>query len=268
MADSAVDSAHAGKGAYRKDPRKYIGVIVNERRRREGVDGFVHEYGIRSPLGGLIFMPTSEIEIGEPEGEADEEAAAVGAPSRAEPAARLPGARAAIQRIAFSAGPTTAGGPVAAPTAVKVLGGFWIAIASLMLISAAGGLVAHCAMGNAVERGLSVGTDQASFLRFHKLLCALQLGAAILGFVASIRFLQGRAWARGALEFLTWAGLVVLVVTAGYQFSLMTSSAGGGMPPSMAAIFAGLMILVAGVPGGAIIYFLRSEAVRDAMWND
>lgn len=57
--------ANIGRGAYRKEPQIYAGTIEAVRRRKNEQEQEIQEYGIRSPLGGMIYVTPDKIEIGE-----------------------------------------------------------------------------------------------------------------------------------------------------------------------------------------------------------
>ncbi len=108
------------------------------------------------------------------------------------------------------------------------------------------------------------------------LLCGLQLLVAIFVLVAAIQFLRLRAWARTALEVVTWLQLIYTVgfglLWVGAWASIASNlPAGGDLPISAGALTAvgvamGVGIaLVFAVPCAVIIWVLRGEPVRRAM---
>jgi hypothetical protein len=153
------------------------------------------------------------------------------------------------------------------PTPVTVIGWAWIILGSFMLLSATGALITYFA---GPKPDLSALPDDAPFAglwRYFWVVAAGQVLLATLGVVAGRRFLKLEKWARGALELASWillAGLLGFAILWVLNVNAMSAGAGDGFEIGFMA--AGVIsTLIYGSPVAVMIYFLRSDRVRQAV---
>jgi hypothetical protein len=165
-------------------------------------------------------------------------------------------------------------GATTRPGLVTAIGWIFVALALLMILSAAGGLAVRSMMDEAVRREtLSHPAGVPLLLRYFRLLCALQIVLAALLVVSAVQFLRLRAWARTVLEAAMWLGLTCVIGFGIFWVVNWLSMSGGfaasGEPPDAFTLFGAIMgsvvTLVFAVPCVIFIWLLRGAAVRQAM---
>jgi len=178
--------------------------------------------------------------------------------------------------------------PSKRPTAVTVLGWIFIAGGALMLIGGGLGLVSFTIMGDLMRASPPPISESdpwplrfisASLFRYTGALCLLQLLVATLTIISAANFLRLRAWARAALEAITWLGLIgaigfgIFWVTwwLGMTARISTEFADSGlaMPipgfTAFGAIAGSLGTAFYAAPCVLLIWLLRGRTVRQAM---
>jgi len=109
-----------------------------------------------------------------------------------------------------------------------------------------------------------------------ELVASVQIVFAVFVLFAGIQFLKLHAWARTALEVVSWLGLVYVVgsfVLFVVSWMSMTSTAsvveGTHSPPAMFRVFGAFMVTVVmavwAVPLVVIVKFLRGATIINAM---
>jgi hypothetical protein len=170
------------------------------------------------------------------------------------------------------------------PTSMTVIGWLYIVGAGLTALSALMGMAASRIMVDMGEipsaADLPPDTPAlialtVSLLPFFALLSLAQLGLAGFVLYAAIQFLRRRAWARTALEVMTWLGIVgTLMVLVAWGFMWVRLAAGIPAPsttssPASLATFGVVAAIVIGaiyvVPMALMVRSLRSPAVRSAV---
>lgn len=155
------------------------------------------------------------------------------------------------------------------PTCVTVIGWVWIILGAFMCFSAIMGLLVFLMMNQLAAGSYPrMKAETPAFVRIFPLLTLAQVGLASVGVVAGVKLLKLQAWARAALEGLTW---LFLTFTVGFGVFWVitwcsTSSRGG---PSGFEILGAVMGVVSlafyGVPMGVVLKFLRGKTVKEAM---
>jgi hypothetical protein len=167
------------------------------------------------------------------------------------------------------------------PTAVTVIGWIFITNAILMILTGGMGFMAfsfiHRMAGDIpafpAKFSQHMRVMQIIFQHFG-ILALSQIAFAIFMLIASIEFLKLRAWARNALEIISWIGLVYVVgfgifwVTALLDVtSSMHVAEGSHNVQSLFGIFGAVMgalvMAVWAVPLIIIIYFLHKKTLRE-----
>jgi hypothetical protein len=114
------------------------------------------------------------------------------------------------------------------------------------------------------------------FFRYFDAMIIFQILFAIFTLIAGIQFLKLQAWARAALEFISWWGLVGLIcfyafwlavwISVGRMMSAIPMAEGG--PPPFFLVFGGiaatLTLLFWAIPHIVVIKFLRGRTIREA----
>jgi hypothetical protein len=169
------------------------------------------------------------------------------------------------------------------PMSIKVIGWTFVAFGALMLLTGLMGLFVFYSMRQMGIDFASMTAEmpaemQHSFKSMSHIFdnlhiyagLMLPVGAFIL--VAAVRFLQLRAWARTALEVISWLGLVYLVGSGAfwlYAMPEMATAMGHGEPHMfrmmMGAVMAVIFIVVFVLPNVVLIKFLRGQKIRDAV---
>jgi hypothetical protein len=154
------------------------------------------------------------------------------------------------------------------PTCVSVIGWVWIILGAFMCFSAVMGLFASLMMGQMAGADPEMQSEMPAFVRFFPLLAIAQVGLAILAIVAGVKFLKLQAWARAALEGLTWFFLTFIVGFGIFWVIMWCSMSSRGGPPGF-TIFGAVMGVASlafyGVPMGIVLKFLRGQTVKEAM---
>jgi hypothetical protein len=170
------------------------------------------------------------------------------------------------------------------PASVTAIGWVFIVSAILMILSGVFGFIAYRfiqQMGVIMpppmsEEILVPFRILTSFLKYFGLLAFSQIIFAIFILIASIQFLKLRAWARTALEVVSWLSLVYIV-----GFGIFGVIAWLNMTPSLpveaesigplarfnilGAIMGIAVIVVSSISFIVIIKFLRGTIIREAM---
>lgn len=150
------------------------------------------------------------------------------------------------------------------PTSVTVIGWAWIIIGGLMCLSAAMALFGSVMMGQMPQHDIK----DPLFFRMIPFLAIVQVGLAALGLVSGINFLKLKAWARSALEALTW--LLLLCILGFMVFWIinwvsMTSGHGPRGFDVMGVVMGIVITAIYGVPLGIMVKYLRGARVKDAI---
>ena len=174
------------------------------------------------------------------------------------------------------------------PTAVTALGWIFIAGGALTLIGGGLAVVSFTIMGDIMRASpppisesdpLPLRLISTNLFRYTGALCLLQLLVASLTIISAANFLRLRAWARAALEAITWLGLIgaigfgIFWVTwwLGMSARVCTEFADSGMAmpipgfTAFGAIAGSLGTLTYAAPCVLLIWLLRSPTVRQAM---
>ena len=173
--------------------------------------------------------------------------------------------------------------PPTRPTSVTVIAWIYIVGASLTMLSSLVALVVFNAMKQMGGVPTMPPEVPAAFkllgvvFQHYDLLVLLQLAFAVFVLVAGIGFLKLRAWARTALEAVSWLSLVYLLGFGILWIAMwvgVTSRIpqGEGTPVSSAALFTTFGIVMAtvilgvfAIPPIVIIKFLRGSTSRQAV---
>ena len=154
------------------------------------------------------------------------------------------------------------------PTCVTVIGWVWIILGAMMCFSAVMGLFASLMMNQMAGADPKMQADVPVFVRFIPLLALAQVCLAILSIAAGVKFLKLHAWARTALEGLTWFFLTFIVGFGIFWVIMWCSTSSRGGPPGF-SIFGTVMGVASlafyGVPMGIVLKFLRGKTVKQAM---
>ena len=161
-----------------------------------------------------------------------------------------------------------------------IIGWIFFAAAILMMLSSIMAFLAFASMSSMGRGAHSIPEDApkvfAFIFRYFGIFAAIQLLLAIFILIASIEFLKLRAWARTALEVVSWLGLIYVIsfgifwvfnwvsMTAGTPAS---GQSGSGPPPVFRMLGMAMGIFVTlfwAAPPVVLIIFLRSAAVRNA----
>jgi len=170
------------------------------------------------------------------------------------------------------------------PTSMTVIGWVFIVGSILTALSALSAMAASRMMGEALSspEALDLPPDVPpvfhlflAILPFFGLLALVQLASAAFVLYAAIQFLRRRAWARTALESMTWlsiVGTVGFVAAWAYMWTAMASGipAQPGAPSPTSFTLAGIGIAVVlgaiyVVPMAVIVGFLRGKTIRGAV---
>lgn len=181
-------------------------------------------------------------------------------------------------------GPARAAGPSRgqgrAPTSLVVIGSIFIVVATLLILSGLMNVLVLPQMGEALD-AMELELKKAppeeipweftfvlSMLRYAGIWMSVQMAIAVLALVAGIQFLRRRAWARTALEVVTWVG-VAQVGLVGLSWLWMatgfSSKTGAGGPGLMIGVVLIVMFAVFAAPFVVILAFLRGRTIREAV---
>jgi hypothetical protein len=134
-----------------------------------------------------------------------------------------------------------------------------------MCLSAFLGFLAMAEM-DMMTQGRSASSDGS--LPLLAAAAVVQMAAAALGLVAGIQFLRLKAWARLALEALTWFLLIfVFGFMAFWILNRVSNTSGHAFAGfTLMGAFMGVVIMgIYGVPLGIMLRHLRGESIRKVM---
>lgn len=150
------------------------------------------------------------------------------------------------------------------PTCVTVIGWAWIIIGGLMCFSSTMVLIVSVMIAGAPHAD----PETAFMFEIFPILAVVQLALAILGLFSGINFLKLKAWARPALEGLTWIILIfILGFTFYFVFDWLSMTSGQELRgfDIMGAVMGVVIMSIYGVPVGIMLKFLRGPKIRDAI---
>jgi len=161
----------------------------------------------------------------------------------------------------------------ARPTGITVTGWVWVVIGAFMLFSALMGGLGYLMMRQPGMQGADLLREFALMnLVFQNfgVLVAVQCVIAVAALWAGIDLLRLKAWARSAVEVLSWLGLLWTVGFGVYWIYMWTSMTGQAPAEAdafqlMGAVMGTVVTLVFAVPLAIMIRYLRSNEVRQAM---
>jgi hypothetical protein len=169
------------------------------------------------------------------------------------------------------------------PTAITVIAWIFIVGAILMIVSSSLGFLAFTVIKQKVDEMPPIAEVLPhQFLimniiyRSFGILVLLQVALTIFALIASIQFLRLRAWARSALEIISWLGLLYVV---GFGIFWVVSWIGitSGLPSSTGSPATSPLFSIFGAIIGAcvvaawsalfvvIIMFLRDNKIKEAV---
>lgn len=159
-------------------------------------------------------------------------------------------------------------------TAVKVIGCLFIAVAGFKILVAVFGYLALSSvtkMASGLTQTTAGAADASRAFQYLVLWIAAQILIGAFVIVAAVQFMRLRAWARTALEVVSWLGLAYVIgtgimsVAAWGKISGMASKAGFGSAPSafgtMGLILSVGTMVVFAVPLIVVIWHLRGETI-------
>lgn len=169
----------------------------------------------------------------------------------------------------------------ARPAGVTVIAWLWIATGGFMLVSGLAAIFAAPQMDSAdggLVMSLVTAPDSSVLGVFFRHLIPFAVLQSLVGafaIVAAVEFLRLRAWARLAMEALSWVSLVYVLVNGVLALHLWDAVV-ADMPPGLVLIEPGqlhLMGLIVDVvvtillaaPVGVTVKYLRSAPVRQAI---
>jgi len=170
------------------------------------------------------------------------------------------------------------------PASVSVVGWVFILVAGFMLLTGGASLAAALLVERAGGGAYPAAFEGApamfhvavSFIAHFGALAALEVVAAVAVFVAAVKFMKLRAWARTALEAFTWLS-VFFLVAAGIVLVNSWMKMASGMPPALTAPLSpraftvlgaalwGAFIMALIVCAGFVLSALRAREVREAV---
>lgn len=170
------------------------------------------------------------------------------------------------------------------PTSVTVIGWIYIAVAALMILVGAMSFMSFTAIRDMEGKGFRIVIDNlaapfkaiSAIFQYFDLLAVSQILLGIFLVIASIEFLELHAWARTALEILSWLGLILVVGSGIFWVICWISITASASMPGGTARLPGMSNLVGLAVGTAItavwalplivvIKFLRGKTIRDAL---
>lgn len=154
------------------------------------------------------------------------------------------------------------------PTSVTVIGWAWIVIGALMAFSSVMALFISIIMARMLADQPAGGDELPFMLQIFPFLAAAQFIVAGVGIASGICFLKRKAWARKALEVLTWlvlSFLVAFMVAWMASWITMTGDAEVSGFSAMGVVMALGITALYGIPLAIMIRYLRGEKVRSAM---
>lgn len=149
------------------------------------------------------------------------------------------------------------------PTCVTVIGWVWIVLGAMMCMSSAMGYAIW--FGNPQLSSVPANANSPDlFLKYFPFLFALQICLGILAISAGIQFLKLKAWARTALEAMTWL-LLLYVVGFGIAILFWVFFGNARAPVVMMIFMLTMLVLVYGLPLVLMLVKLRGKRVRSAI---
>ena len=170
--------------------------------------------------------------------------------------------------------------PMDAATTVRVLGWTYLSLAGLTILAGAVPLFFPRSLGAGGGIGEMLADAPGAFriisvLLAHQLPLVLsQTALALFMIVAGVQFLRRRAWARAALEVVTWLSLSGVTILAVVWYSCwmglarLYAEGGQAFSPQAHLVMAGvglLVLLLWSAPHLVLIGLLRGRTVREAM---
>ena len=169
----------------------------------------------------------------------------------------------------------------ARPTGITITAWLWIVVGALMLFSAVMGGFAYSMMQQAGKPGMPGGGFPPEFAMMNLLfrnfgaVLAVQCAVALIAIWAGIDLLRLKAWARSAIEALSWVG-VIWTLGFGIYWAYMWISMTGQMPKDaappgmdtfqvMGAVMGVVAMLMFAVPLVLMIRYLRGSEARGAI---
>lgn len=171
--------------------------------------------------------------------------------------------------------------PSARPAGVTVIAWLWIATGGFMLVSGLGAIFAAPRVGSAdggFVMSLVTAPDSSALGMFFRHLIPFAVLQSLIGafaVVAAVEFLRLRAWARLAMEALSWVSLVYILVN-GVLVLYLWDAVVADMPSELVVIepaqlhmlglIVDLVVTVAlAAPIGVTVKYLRGAPVRRAI---
>ena len=164
------------------------------------------------------------------------------------------------------------------PTGITIIAWLWIATGVLMGLSAAMGGLAYSIMQDAPKLDSNLPSEFGLLgfvLENIGLLIALQCVVVLISIWAGASLLRLRAWAKVAIEGLSWLGLLYIVGFGVYWLSVWFSiggrmsgdsgESGLDMVQTIGAVTGVVVTLTFAVPLGVMVWYLRGREVRDAI---
>ncbi|MBI5687642.1 MAG: hypothetical protein HZC54_21435 [Verrucomicrobia bacterium] len=149
------------------------------------------------------------------------------------------------------------------PTAVSVIGWFWI-IAGGFLALAAGTSLLHRPNESVVNDAAKQHAFLGMAARCYAVSGVLLLTTGATAIVSGIAFLRLRKWGRTALEVISWLAVAYITVAVVGMIAMMSFYL-SGVSVLFGILLAGISGAFYWVPLGFIIRSLRSKKVRDAV---
>ncbi len=239
----------AGRGAYRRNSNSYLGVIISERQRSTDGDDRVEEWTIKDALGGTVHVPKNQIRIGETLEKSETD------PLQEDSSGFLIPDFLRSSRVRNMSD---------APLRIKLIGGVYIYLGALGLWIGISALVALF-----VFSGLWSG-DKSLYppeIIWFKVLTIIMICTSILAVIAAYKLFRMRAWARLALEILSWTAVAAGIIATAYALIGSQSLAVNSLVKGtlfINIIFMAIMVLA---PFVAVLHFLREPETRKAARN-
>ena len=152
------------------------------------------------------------------------------------------------------------------PSCVTVIGWAWAILGALMCLAAVMALLGSVLIHDLVPAG----TDAPRILTVVPVLAIIQLVVGALGLGAAIQLLKFKAWARAALEALTWLALIFVIgFMAFWLVAWVTKTPANPDGPAGFAVGGAVMGTLMGglycVPLVIMVRYLRSPKVRSVL---
>ncbi len=150
------------------------------------------------------------------------------------------------------------------PTAVSVVGWFWIIVGGFIVLTGVGAFLGEQPPASLVDDVARKYPVHAWVMRYYSLLLLLLSGFGLLAVFFGIGFLRLRKWARTALEVISWLALTgVVAIAIGMVTMTFNHLKIGFLLFTMAFVLIGTAFYW--VPLGLVLRALRSKKVRDAV---